>query len=290
MTPSFGFAQLDFAGTLPLADGRYLVSTGAEGDSVLAIATVGAAAQPGKRRRRPRDVEAGTAPAALPLTRATAIRAFAPFEEPAEAERWLEEACEAEETADELVEDGIALLNAAVHARAVAAADPHLGALTPERAVAARIGYGSGEEVAEGTWTEAREVDVWATGASRRRRRQEDLRPQERLAAMLKGRERAAICETLLLRARADLDAGRRREAALQLRVGLAALLVELPGAVEDPGHERDMAALVERRAEAEAAEAAALRGDLGDEVEATVRDLLEISERVLRRRRVLRD
>ena len=35
-------------------------------------------------------------------------------------------------------------------------------------------------------------------------------------------------CETLLLRARADLDAGRRREAALQLRVGLEALLVEL--------------------------------------------------------------
>ena len=59
---------------------------------------------------------------------------------------------------------------------------------------------------------------------------------------MLGGRERIDACETLLLRARADLDAGRDREAALQLRVGLEALLVELDGALADPGHEEDMA------------------------------------------------
>ena len=47
---------------------------------------------------------------------------------------------------------------------------------------------------------------------------------------MLGGRERVDVCETLLLRARADLDAGREREAALQLRVGLEALLAELKG------------------------------------------------------------
>jgi hypothetical protein len=290
VAPLFGFAQFDFAGTLPLADGRYLVRPGSDGDSVLVIETVGAPVQPGRRRKRPREVQAGAEPTMLPLARATAVRAFAPFEGDEEAAHWLDEACEAEETADELVADGIALLNGAIHARAVAAADPHLGTLTPERAVAARLGYGSGEEVAEGRWTAAREVDVWATGASRRRRRQEDLRPQERVAALLGGRQRAEVCETLLLRARADLDAGRRREAALQLRVGLEALLVELPGAVEDRGHEHDLAELIERRAESEAAAAAALRGDLTDETEATVRDLLEIAERVLRRRRVLRD
>ena len=38
--------------------------------------------------------------------------------------------------------------------------------------------------------------------------------------------------------------AGRSREAALQLRVGLEALLVELRGALADPGHEEDMATL----------------------------------------------
>ena len=75
---------------------------------------------------------------------------------------------------------------------------------------------------------------------------------------MLGGREQIDACETLLLRARADLDAGRLREAALQLRVGLEALLVELQGALADPGHEEDMAMLEARRNEAgEAANAA---------------------------------
>ena len=126
-----------------------------------------------------------------------------------------------------------------------------------------RIGYGSGEEVAAGRFTEARDVDVRASGASRRRRREEELRPQERVAAVLGGRERIDACETLLLRARADLDAGRHREAALQLRVGLEALLVELDGALADPGHEEDMATLNERRSEVGEAANAALRGEL---------------------------
>lgn len=263
---------------------------GADGDEVLVIATIGAPAQPGRRRRRARQAKSGAEPAALPLARATAVRAFAPFEGAEDAARWLEEACEAAETADELIADGIALLNVAIHARAVAAADPHLGTLTPERAATARLGFGSGEEVAEGLWTESREVDVWATGASRRRRRQDDLRPQERVAALLGGRERAEVCETLLLRARADLDAGRRREAALQLRIGLRALLAELPGAVDDPGHERDLATLAEREPETEAAATAALAGGLDDGTVARLLHLLEICERVLRRRRVLRD
>ena len=83
---------------------------------------------------------------------------------------------------------------------------------------------------------------------------------------MLGGRERLDACETLLLRARADLDAGRQREAALQLRVGLEALLVELQGALADPGHEEDMATLTERRTEAGEAANAALRGELDAE------------------------
>ena len=127
-----------------------------------------------------------------------------------------------------------------------------------------RIGYGSGEEVAAGRFTAAREVDVRAGGASRRRRRAEELRPQERLAAVLGGRERIDACETLLLRARADLDAGRSREAALQLRVGLEALLVELPGALADPGHEEDMATLASGRSEAARRPTRRSRGELG--------------------------
>ena len=126
-------------------------------------------------------------------------------------------------------------------------------------------------------------------GGSRRQRRTEELRPQERVAAVLGGRERIDACETLLLRARADLDAGRGREAALQLRVGLEALLVELVDAVVEPGHGEDMAELERRREEAGEVAETALRYDLDEERLRRVTDLLEICERVLRRRRVMR-
>jgi hypothetical protein len=187
------------------------------------------------------------------------------------------------------VDEGLALLNRALHAHAVASANPSSRSeLSAEAAERVLIGYGSGEETAMGRFRDARQVEVGAR-ASRRRRREEDLRPQERVAAMLGGREQAEVCETLLLRARADLDAGRDREAALQLRVGLEALLVELKGAVADPGHEEDMGLLNERKAEVGDAANAALKGDLGEERRQQVEELLKISERILRRRRVLR-
>ncbi|HXQ88251.1 MAG TPA: hypothetical protein VN733_01310 [Solirubrobacterales bacterium] len=275
---------------MPLADGRYLArADGPEGEeSVLVLQGVGAPAAT-QRRRRPRRVEAGEGPATLTLTRATAVRAFAPLESEGEAARWLDEACEAEDTVDVLVDEGLALLNRALHAQAVAAASPRATSeLSPEAAERILVGYGSGEEVAAGRFRDARAVDV-GPRASRRRRREEELRPQERVAALLGGREQLDACETLLLRARADLDAGRDREAALQLRVGLEALLVELRGALSDPGHEEDMDLLNERKGEAGEAANAALTGDLSEEQRRRVDELLSVSERVLRRRRVLR-
>ena len=256
---------------------------------MLVVRTLGAPPPPPRRRRRPRRAEPDAELPSLPLTRATAARAFAPFEREEDAATWLDEATEAMETADELVADGIALLNRALHAQAIAAADPRGVVLTPERAVVVRLGYGDGEEIADSRFSAAREVDVWASGASLRKRREEDLRPQERVAAVLGGRERADACETLLLRARADLDAGRDREAALQLRVGLEALLVELQDAVADPSHSDDIGTLRSRRGEAGDAANAALQGAMGAKQTREVRELLEICERILRRRRVLR-
>ena len=291
MSKLFGFAQFEFAGRLALADGRYLARDPLAGgaESVLVLNTLGAPRPTSRRRRRPRAAEVEAEQGALPLTRATAIRAFAPFDSVEAAELWLDQASEAEDTTDVLVSEGIALLNRALHAQAVAAADPQAQELTPERAVAVRIGYGTGEETADGLYSAAREVDVWASGASRRRRREEDLRPQERVAAILGGRERLDVCETLLLRARADLDAERGREAALQLRVGVEALLAELADAVDDPGHQKDVGALRERRTEVGEAANIALSADLDPAHAAAVRELLELSERILRRRRVLR-
>jgi hypothetical protein len=240
----------------------------------------------GRRRRRPRRADPAAARNPLPVTLATVIRAFEPFADENEAGRWLEEATDVEETADVLVEEGAVLLNRALHAQGVAAGDRGIAELSPARAVAVRIGYGSGDDVVEGRFSEAREIDP---AGGKRRRRREDLRPIEVVAAVLGGRERIDACETLIPRARADLDAGRLREAALQLRVGLEALLVELRGTLEDPGHVEDMALLEERRGEAGDAANAALRGELDAEAAANVGELVEVSERVLRRRRVLR-
>ena len=291
MANLFGFAQLEFAGPLSLADGRYLVRDGrADGaESVLVVQTLGAPRPPSRRRRRPRAADPNATAEPLPLARVTAIRAFAPFASEAEAERWLEQTSAGEESAELIVADGLALLNRALHAQSVAAADPYGQELTAERAAAVRIGYGSGEQTADGAYAAAREIDVRAGGASRRQRRQEDLRPQERVAAVLGGRERIDACEPLLLRARADLEAGREREAALQLRVGLEALLAELGDALEDPGHQKDLGELRERRKEVGEAANQALNGDLDATHAWSVRELLELSERVIRRRRVLR-
>jgi hypothetical protein len=274
-----------------LADGRYLVRAGVAGEdeSVLVVTTLGAPPPPARRRRRPRPVEPDVTLSPLPLSRATAIRASVPFEDEEAAARWLDEASEAEETAEVLVSEGLTLLNRALHVQAVAAADPRAQVLAAERAIAVRIGYGSGEQTADGLYSAAREIDVGAAGPSRRRRREEDLRPQERVAAVLGGRERLDACETLLLRARADLDDGREREAALQLRGGLEALLVELHGGPTDPGHAKDMATLTERQPAATAAAEAALGGELTSAQAHDLRELLELCERVLRRRRVLR-
>lgn len=252
------------------------------------VETIAAPPRPSRRRRRPRDAEAAEPPAEVPLARATAIRAFEPFERGEEAAAWLAGVTADEAGVDAVVDVGISLVNDALHAQAIAAADPRSHAVTPERAVAVRIGWGSGEETAAGSFSEAREVDVAAAGASARRRRTEEMRPQERVAALLRGRERADVCEVLLLRARADLDAGRRREAALQLRVGVEALLAELPAALDDDGHHEDIESLEARLPDLEVAAGTALTSELPPESEGAVSELLGIAERVLRRRRLL--
>ena len=146
----------------------------------------------------------------------------------------------------------------------MASADPHA---QRARRRSARSRCGSATAAARRSPTAAsraaREVDVGAAapragaGARKSCARRNGSRRCSAAASRLDA------CETLLLRARADLDAGRDREAALQLRVGLEALLVELKEALADPGHEEDMATLSERRSEAGEAANAALQGDL---------------------------
>lgn len=282
--------QFNFPGSLSVPDGRYLArdGSGEKGQRVLVVETLGAP-PPARRKRRPKQVKPGDEPEPLPLTRVTAVRAQEPFESTADAQRWLEETLANEDSIETAIAEALGLVNRALHANTVASADPLGTELDAADAVVARIGHGSGKEVAAGRFTQARSLDPRSATGSRRRQREDELRPQERLAAILGGRERVDTCEILLLRARADLNASRYREAALQLRVALETLLIELDGALADPGHEEDMTQLGARRKDAGEAANAALRGELDVSQERQVTELIELCERVLRRRRVLR-
>jgi hypothetical protein len=174
----------------------------------------------------------------------------------------------------------IAALNRVLHLQRVATADPAVREVGREQALVVRIGYGEGEQVAEGRWAEARELP-----APRAPRRTAALRPQERLAALLGTRDAALACEELVLRARADVDGGRRREAALQLHAAMRAALAEL-----EPW--RDRADLAERIEElhglmgaVDTAADAAVTGGVDDEVFAGARRALERLEAALRAR-----
>jgi hypothetical protein len=287
LTRLFGFTQFDFAGALALADGRYVVRDG-EREQVLVIETLGAPPPARRRRKRPRDAEIGEPPPELPVARATVVLAFNAFEDESAAAAWLGEVAASEEAIDKLVERGIDELNQALHTQSVASGDPYPQTVTPARAVVIRIGFGNGQALADSAFTSAHRVDPGLGPTSRRRQRDEELRPQQRLAAVLGGREQLDACETLLLRARADLDAGRNREAALQLRVGLEALLRELKDALSDPDHKEDMATLESRRHETGELANAALQGDLDATQLQALREIQALCERVLRRRRVL--
>jgi hypothetical protein len=217
----FGFVQWEFAGRLGPDPGRYPVRRFA-GDDVQRIVVIGGLEAP-RRSLRPhrRRAKAVSEAAADPVevTRATVIDATPMYERDA-AEAWLEGA--AGERADEVVAGALAVLNRAVAGHRVAAADPLLADADPARALVTRIGYGVGEQVADGDWEAARELPP------PRERRSRALVPQQRLAALLSGRDVALACEELALRARGDLEAGRQREAAMQLHLALEAAVVEL--------------------------------------------------------------
>ena len=217
----FGFVQWEFAGRLGPDPGRYPVRRFA-GDDVRGIVVIGGFEAPRRSRlprgRRAKAVkEAGPAP--VDVTRATVIDAEPMYDRDA-AEAWLEGA--AGDRSEQVVADALGVLNRAVAAHRVAAADPLQADADPARALVARVGYGLGEQVAEGDWESARELP------RPRERRSRALVPQQRLAALLSGRDVALACEELALRARGDLDAGRQREAAMQLHLALEAAVAEL--------------------------------------------------------------
>jgi hypothetical protein len=283
--PLFRFVQLELPWELGPEDGRYVVRhhAGEPPDWVLVLATLGAAERrrmlPRARRATSRPVAAEPAPTPVPITRATVIAAT-PLASPADAGAWLDDADgEAE------VVMAVHVLNRALHAHRVAAADPYVREVALEQALVARVGYGEGEQVADGRW--ARALDLPGPPADRRRR-SAALRPQERLAALLGGRDAALACEELALRARADLSAGRVREASLQVRVALESALSELTP-WRDRGDMRErLSALGDERPATAAFAHAAVEGGLDEARTADVARVLSAIEAALRARSAL--
>jgi hypothetical protein len=188
------------------------------GDEAQQVVVIGGLEAP-RRQRRGRPADAGIGATAVDVTRATVVDAAA-LDGEARAEAWLRD------DAGALVGPALAVLNRALHARRIAAADPYAGEVAPRHALVTRVGYGTGEQVAEGRWTAARDLPSERPLIAR----ESALRPEERFAALLSGRDAALACELLALRARLDRDHGRHREAALQLEAALGAGLAELEG------------------------------------------------------------
>jgi hypothetical protein len=224
-SPLFGFVQLEFGFLLGPGDGRYMVRSDPREtpERVLVLSTLGAPERRRLRGRRGRTVEQAS-PEAVPTNRATVVRTE-PFPTLEHAELWLAAVRDdAERHRDELAR-ALATLNGALHAYRVARADPLVRDVGSDQALVARIGFGSGDEAVAGVFKQAWEPPH---GGPRRAKRSMEA-PEERFAALLSGRESVLACEELVLRARMDLGAGRPREAALQARVALEALLAELP-------------------------------------------------------------
>jgi hypothetical protein len=240
------------------------------------LTTLGA---PERRRfsKRKRQAEVEPEPTPVPTGRATVIDVGEPFATEDEARSWLRAAGEPE------LEAGIGILNRSLHAFRLVTANPYVSPVEREQALVARIGFGAGEQVADGLWTDALEL-VPARG---RQPRAKVLQPQARLAAVLGGREHALACEELALRGRLDLDYGRDREAALQVLVALDAALAELQS---DPTREalsKRLAELRDQRSAIAAAAQSALAGHLSAEEREAVTFTLGRIEAALRARAV---
>jgi hypothetical protein len=254
----YRFIQFEFPWPLGPEDGRYLLRghAGEDAHHVVVFGTVTAPVRP-RRRRWGRPDDATAAPAETGVGVATVIDPATVDE--ATAQAWLEGVT----SDDAAIDEAVFWLNATLRAQRAAAADRDVREVSEAVALTVRAGYGEGFEVADGEWhaavTVPRRPDRGLGGRSTRRLHA--LRPQERLAALLAGRDAVLACEELVLRARADLEARRPREAALQAQIALDAALAELAAFRGQTDLDKRLTELAELRPGIADAAAEALQG-----------------------------
>jgi hypothetical protein len=175
-------------------------------------------------RRRARPIEPGE-PEEVPVTRVTVTGAS--FDDAAAGSAWLKDAIRDRERGARELRDATRIVNRALNALRAEARDPLVQEIGATKALAIRLGHGTGDQLAEGRWTEASQL------ALPRRGRLEDVEPQSRVAAVLAGKDEVHPAETLMQRARLDAQQGRDAEARYGLRAARAAI-------EEEPGTRRE--------------------------------------------------
>jgi hypothetical protein len=261
----FRFCQFDFSFPLGPADGRYLARAGDEDLDVIVIKSVAAGRRGFLGGRRPKDAESEGEPDPVSISRVTVVDSIG-FQDEAAASEWLERCRKDEGEREGSTANALRVVNRAIHAHRISAGDPYVRELVRDNAQTVRLGYGGGDDVADGRWRAAITLPL-----PRQRGRKRMLSPQEQMAAILSGRRETHPSEDVALRARLDLEQGRTRQAAIQLRAAWDGLDEDLPS--EKGRQLHDLAA-------------AAARGELADEHRSTLTELLADLERVLRRRR----
>jgi hypothetical protein len=197
-----------------LPEGRYLVRED-ETERVLIVQVPGARRAERRIRRRGKPVEPGELER-VPVTRVTVTGER--VADAAEGDAWLDQVMRSSERAPAEVREATRVVNRALSALRAGAGDPLVQEIGASRALAIRIGHGTGDDLVGGRWTAARELP------RRRPGRLDDVDPQSRVAAVLAGRDEVHPAETLMLRARLDAEQGRDAEARFGLRAARAAL------------------------------------------------------------------
>jgi hypothetical protein len=259
--PLFGFIQFEFTHSIGPHAGRYVVErrngrdeededapppvlTRAEeltgvtrtvGTADILVMTAVLAPQAQMRlRRKSRYVQSGSSPDEVPLMLATYVKGTEPLDDKRRAAEVLDLVRTSEDEQERWITEGMEVINLAIRAYRAGARDPYVVEVTPRDARRTRIGYGSTEELRDGGWQAAVELVPPSTRGWLKR---PDLRPSETIASVLAHRKPVLECEDVLVRAYIDLDHGRTRAAAQQVRGAMALLASELSGLDgESPG------------------------------------------------------
>jgi hypothetical protein len=150
-----------------------------------------------------------------------------PFEDAESGSAWLKEVLRQRERGAQELRDATRIVNRALNALRAEARDPLVQEIGATKSLAVRLGHGTGDELAEGRWTEATQMPPPRHG------RLDDVDPQSRVAAVLAGRDEVHPAETLMQRARLDAQQGRDAEARYGLQAARGALR-------EEPGPRRE--------------------------------------------------